>query len=114
MIVESTTASLTCPPPSHSSLPGGRPTRSTWLHKPPSGKNCTDRDFSRFSDQFPERHIHHKRWERFKLMQCIEGTLLNRRCLTETVQFLEFPGFELNLNSCIGKDDQILTDSIRD
>ena len=114
MIVESTTASLTCPPPSPSSLPGGRPTRSTWLHKPPSGKNCTDRDFSRFSDQFPQRHIHHKRWERFKLMQCIEGTLLNRRCLTETVQFLEFPGFELNLNSCIRKDDQILSDSKRD
>ena len=119
MIVESTTASLTCPP----SQPQAQAQQPPW--RPPNTFHLAAQDTIR-------QKLYRSRFLKIfwsipsaanspQEMGEIQTNGIRRRhsaehsrCLTKTVQFLEFPGFELNLNSCIKKDDQILTDSTRD
>ena len=112
MIVESTTASLTCPPPSPASLAAAQ-------HVPPG---CTSHHQAKTVQiEIPQDFLIPSAANSPQEMGEIQTYGIRRkhsaehsRCLTETAQFLEFPGFGLNLNSCIKKDDQILTDSTRD
>ena len=112
MIVESTTASLTCP----SQQPPWRPPNTFHLAAQDTIRQKLYR--SRFLKIFWSiPSAANSPQEKGKIQN--DGTRRKHsaehsRCLTETVQFLEFPGFELNLHSCIQKDDRILTDSTRD
>ena len=113
MIVESTTASLTCP---QAQQPPWRPPNTFHLAAQDTIRQKLYR--SRFLKIFWSIPSAANSPQEMGEIQTYgirrKHSAEHSRCLTETVQFLEFPGFELNLNSCIKKDDQILTDSIRD